>query len=564
MAIYFSNNSPYLCYHSGMWNRLIQSIKALEDTSQSLLSVAGAFLGIIVLRLTIEGALTSFPQASFSYTFFQFTHTFLFFLFSFIVFIFIFQYLSRESLLRTVNVLLFGFLIILTPPIIDTIIFGNQVFWSFYEFDGLRGLVYRYFTLFGDTPQVGITYGVRIEVVLMTLASTGYIYLKTHSKFRTLLAFFLTYTTFFILGTFPSWLTLMLDFPSQSLLEISAINTARIFLTPENILSQSITDIRSVLSVKISLVYSFLVFGGLLLLLAKTKWSDLKALFQNARFPQIFFHSGLLILGSLLAWHFEKIYLPFTLFSTLAYLLLLISVAFAWITSVIVNDFYDVKIDRVTNQSRPLIKDSISKDAYLGYAAIFFFFSLLFAGIVSHQALLLLFCYQVTATLYSAPPLRLKRFPILATLLAAFANIIILSIGYLVISDQGSIQALPTSILLYLLFALAFCLALKDFKDIAGDAEDGVFTIPVLLGEERAKLFIGSGLFFVFSLVPLLLKQTSLLPLSLFFATVAFFMVQKGTNDEKSFFYYKRFSLLFFSLTFFYGLLLTLSLALNV
>ncbi|MCW1888006.1 MAG: UbiA family prenyltransferase [Candidatus Moranbacteria bacterium] len=541
-----------------MWKKFLLFLQNIENTPQSLLSYGGAFLCIIVLRLSIESGLGHFSKKSFSFIFFEFTHTFLFFLFSLLLFIFLFRFLIKESLLRVGNILLFGFFIILLPPIIDTWIFRGQGFWSFYEFDGLRGLFWRYLTLFGDSPRIGITYGVRLEVVLMTLGSAFYTYYKTQSKKRSLLALWLTYCLFFVLGTFPSWLTLVLNTFSIGLFTVSDIHVAKLFLTPETILSSAMTDVRSVLNIKMSLFYAFLSTFFLSLLFWKERSAHFLALFKNARFPQIFHHGGLLLLGSLLAWHFEELSLSLSLFSFLAYSLLIVSVIFAWITSVIINDIYDTPIDELTNPDRPLIQKNIPHKTYLTYGLYFFFFSLLFAGLVSPTALFLIFLYQVFAYMYSVPPLRIKRFPVIATLLAAFANILIFSLGYITLSQESSLSSLPASILLYLLLALTVGLTLKDFKDISGDFKDTVFTIPVLLGEALAKQVIGSLIFCIFALSPIILNQPSLFPLSFLMASLAFYTIQKGTSQKKSLFSYHRFSLLFFLLLFCYGSLLAL------
>ncbi len=291
-------------------------------------------------------------------------------------------------------------------------------------------------------------------------------------------------------------------------------------------------------------------------------WQERKAhfiaLYQNARFPQVFYHGGLLLLGSLLAWHFEETALSLSLFSILTYLLLIQSVVLSWLASVILNDIHDTHIDTITNSNRPLIKNVINQSTYLSYGIIFFFFILLFAGMVSPTALILVFLYQVLAYVYSAPPLRLKRFPLLATALAAFANILILALGYITQSESKSLHTLPTVLILYLLLALTISLSLKDFKDIPSDAKDKVFTLPVILGEDLAKLVLGGLIFVIFALSPLILNQPSFLLLGLIAATLAYIIIQKGTSDKTSFFSYYRFSFLFFSLLFLYGCLLAL------
>ncbi|MEK7494250.1 MAG: UbiA family prenyltransferase [Patescibacteria group bacterium] len=515
--------------------------KALEDTPLSLLTASTTFLGLIITRLIIEGALGSFEPHSFSYLFFEFSHTFFFFLCSFLLFLPIVQLAGKENLKKSTNVLLFGFLLILTPPIIDKIIFQDQAFWSFYEFDGLIGLVQRYFTLFGDTPSIGITYGVRVEVVLVTLALGFYAFIKQKKLLTALGISLLSYTVLFVLGTFPSWLTLILLAFQKSLLAISAPDVAAIFLSPEAILGRELPDLRAVLNIKMSLFYAcftILLSGALLFHFAKEHFI---ALLKNARIPQLVYHGGLLTLGMALALTFTDTSLSFSSpFTFLAYILLIAAVECAWLASVVVNDIFDVAIDEKTNSFRPLIQKTIPKDQFMTYGALFFFASLLFAGLVSFQALLLLLAYQAIAWLYSAPPLRLKRFLGIATLLAGCAGILVLCAGFLAVAPETGILTLPSTLLFFLLVGYTLSLPIKDFKDVTGDAADNVYTLPVVVGIQNAKWILGSLFFILYALSPFILHETALFFPALLFGSLSFWTLQKANEKEASFFAFRK------------------------
>lgn len=461
---------------------------------------------------------------------------------------------------KAANVLLFGFLIILTPPIIDTLVFQGGHFWSFYEFDGIRGLVTRFFTLFGDTPDIGITYGVRVEVVLVTLGLSLYTYLKSHRINRALTVALLTYTVLFVLGTFPSWITLVVLAFDKAFLSIGSADIAALFLSPEQVLGRDLSNFRSVLNFKMSLVYALLVSFLLGLLLFREFPPYLKALWGNARIPQLIYHAGLLFLGIILAIFFSDATIAFEFFSLLGILLLLIATWCAWFASVIVNDCYDMRIDTLTNPNRPLIEATIPLELYRVYGLIFFFFSLVFSGIVSFSAMLLLLSYQAIAWLYSAPPLRLKQYPGVATLLAAFAGILVLVSGSIAVSKTHSIEGLPLVLLGYLFSAYFLALPIKDFKDIEGDKKDGVYTIPVLLGADLGKQVIGSLIFLLFVMSPFVLHIRSLFFPALIAGGLAFFALQKGTALESSFFAFLKLPGIILGITFLYGLVITFTL----
>lgn len=532
-------------------------IGSIENAPLTLPSFLLAFLALIIARLTVENTLGYFTEQSFFFLFFEFTHTFLFFLCSFILLLPLVRIAGSISQKQAVRVLLFGFLIILTPPIIDRLIMGAGNSWSFYEFDGLQGLLVRFFTLFGDTPDIGITYGVRVEVVLTTIALGIYAYYKSRRLTRALLVSLATYAALFILGTFPSWITLLVLSFEKGLFAISSNDVAALFLTPEYVLGRDLTDFRSVLNYKMSLVYALLLSGLIGLFTFQRYPTYFWALWKNARIPQLIYHAGLLLLGMLLALIFANGKLEFEFFHLLGISVLLLAVESAWLASVIVNDLYDTAIDALTNPNRPLIEETIPKEHYRVIGVIFFLLSLLFAGIVSFSALLIILSYQALAWLYSAPPLRLKKYPGVATLIAASAGILVLIAGFVSVAPAHTIDSLPLPLVSYLFVAYLLALPIKDFKDIAGDQADHVYTIPVLLGAYWGTQVIGSLTFLLFAFSPLVLHMRTLFLPAIFFGGLAFFALQKGTDKESSFFAFRKLPRIILTITIFYGLVVT-------
>lgn len=454
-----------------------------------------AFFTLILSRLLVESWLFGFETRSASFLGYEFVHNFLFFLLSFILFLPIFQYFARVSLATASNMLLFGFLVILLPPIIDFFISDGKGLWSFYIFDGLPGLIARYFTFFGDRPDMGITYGVRVEVALVTIGFGLFVFLKTKSVFRALFGALSAYSLLFFLGTFPSWAALLIEGVSEGRWVLRGSDVAGVFLSPFSFFSHELIDPPSLLNAKMSVVYAGLlplVVGWWLCVRQRRLFL---ALFRNARFPQAVYHAGLLFVGMGLAFLFASPKVSFGLFDMLSVWLLFVAVVSAWLASTVVNDFFDTVIDADTNAARPLPSGAIARPLYAAIGSGFFVVSLLFAAVVSVRAALFLLLYQAIAWGYSVPPFRLKRFPIIASFASAVASVLVLLLGYTLLAPDGTSGTLPASFLTLFVFVYTVSIPLKDFKDIAGDAKDGVWTLPVLLGAERAKLFVGTGIF---------------------------------------------------------------------
>lgn len=507
--------------------RLLKKIVIIiEKQPFSLPLFCTTFLALILLRIGIESALGSFESQSFSFLFFEFAHTFLFFLFAFLCLLPIVRFTGVSSLTRAANLLLFGFLIILTPPVVDAIVFHGGISWSFYKFDSLSGLLLRFFTFFGDRPDIGITYGVRFEVFMVIIGIGLSAYLHTRKRARVLLAMLTAYLILFILGTFPSYLTLLIQGLEKGLLSITASDIAGLFLSPTELFSQHGLDIRSTLNIKMSLWYASLLIIALPVLIFYFFRPLFRALFRNARWPQVFYHGGLLFLGGLLAWHFATPTVLWSHFHFLSIFILVSAVECAWFASVIVNDCFDITIDEQTNPNRPLISKTIDPLTYRTIGWLLFFASIFLAALVNFSATLILILYQAIAWIYSAPPFRLKRVPVLATFLAGIDGILILLIGFMLISPQHTFALLPPTILIFLFLAYTFALPIKDFKDIAGDRSDHVLTFPVLLGEERARLVFGSIFFLLFIMSVFTLHLYTAFFSALIFGSASFGIIQ--------------------------------------
>jgi 4-hydroxybenzoate polyprenyltransferase len=159
--------------------------------------------------------------------------------------------------------------------------------------------------------------------------------------------------------------------------------------------------------------------------------------------------------------------------------------------------------------------------------------------------------------LYSAPPFRLKRFLGLATLLVSSAALLIFFIGYSTLHPNHSLAGLPLSLVLYLGLAYLVMLPLKDFKDVLGDTKDHIYTLPVILGVERAKTFMSSISFLVFMSSIFILHTPQLLLWAFLFGSVSFWLIQRA-GAAKSHIRYKDLMGIFVALAFVYGLGLAL------
>lgn len=197
----------------------------------------------------------------------------------------------------------------------------------------------------------------------------------------------------------------------------------------------------------------------------------------------------------------------------------------------ILNGVMDVEEDRINKSSRPVASGKLTVRQAAGTACALAVVgvtgSLALGGLIAASALAAL----VLGWLYSGPPFYLKRWPLGWAAIAILAALITYNAGYMI--NGGGRDRTPL-----LLFAVMMALWMglvgqtKDLSDIEGDKEAGRRSVPVVWGEDTARvvysgvaLCIGGG--YVLSAV--VFATSSLVPaIALVFGAVAVTVITLG------------------------------------
>ncbi|MFA6284966.1 MAG: UbiA family prenyltransferase [Parcubacteria group bacterium] len=501
-------------------------LSKIEDYPLTLTGWLTAFSAIIALRVLGESLLLGFEDKSLAFFIGSALAAFLFFAVSYLTILLFLSFWLRKSLKKVANVLLWGFLLVIFPPIIDKIWCGQNFCWSFYAFDSLKGIFVRFLTFFGDNASIGITYGVRVEVALAIVFVMIYTYIKQKVAIRALLAGAATYVILFFLGSFPSWLAYLYFLPKKNVFSVESFDIAGLFLTPASYFSIVETDFMNALNVKMNLIYAFL----LVFIAVFFFWLCFREKFwpvvRNIRWIQIMIHAGLILTGAGLGAFYFPGNLDINVFSFFAIANLILAAIFAWMASVFLNDQIDLEIDKMTNKQRPLATGEVMSEDYRQLFWICFVFSLILAITVGVKFFLVIIAYQVIGWIYSCWPFRLKRFPIIASLISALALALLFSCGFMLLADGQNISRFPHQIFWLLIIAFMISLPIKDLKDIEGDRADEVWTIPVLLGETWARFAIGLGIFISYSLSVVWLNARILFFPAMILGALSFWILQ--------------------------------------
>ncbi|MDY0109179.1 MAG: UbiA family prenyltransferase [Candidatus Krumholzibacteria bacterium] len=213
-------------------------------------------------------------------------------------------------------------------------------------------------------------------------------------------------------------------------------------------------------------------------------------------------------LGSYLGYLVFRDYVPGLFANPLdwvAVVALWAAVAAAVLAAVAWNDLHDCDADRINDPCRPLVSGLLQPAAARRWAAAGCAIALYVAWIVSYPALLLVSACLLLAWLYSAPPLRLKRAPGIATAALALLTALAAMTGFSLVAGEATVWAFPRRVLWLLLAGITLGFTAKDLKDREGDAATGVVTVATLLPPQLARactaLLVGAG----YLLAPLLL-----------------------------------------------------------
>lgn len=506
-----------------MLKKIIQKIESYPLTFTKWLV---AFSAIIAVRMLGESLLQGFSDKSISFFIDSALAAWLFFAFSSLIMIIFLSLWLKISFKKIANVMLWGFWLAVFPPIVDKLWCGQNFCWSFYAFDSFQGLLKRFFTFFGNNASIGITYGVRVEVVLAVIFVGIYAYIKQKNSIKAILTSFFSYVILFILGSFPSWLSYAYFLPQKSIFSVQDTDIAGLFLTPANFFSIHETDFVNALNVKMNFIYAYLLFFALIFFFWLFFREKLWPVVKNIRWVQIMIHGGLVLTGAGLGafyfpQNFQIGFFHFFAFSNLA-----LAAIFAWIASVMLNDEIDIEIDKMTNRQRPLAAGILTESDYHQLFWVFFALSLVLSITVGVKFFLIILIYQIVGWIYSAWPFRLKRFPIVASFLSGLVFAVIFSSGFMLLADNQDIKSLPSRVFWLLVLSFLISLPIKDLKDIEGDKANGVWTIPVLLGEAWARFAIGLGIFVSYALSVVWLNAKILFLPAMILGAVSFWILQ--------------------------------------
>jgi homogentisate phytyltransferase/homogentisate geranylgeranyltransferase len=158
------------------------------------------------------------------------------------------------------------------------------------------------------------------------------------------------------------------------------------------------------------------------------------------------------------------------------------------------NQIEDVEIDRINKPHLPIAAGDLSLRQAGRIVAVSGVVAVVLAWTQGWVELLAVGAAIAIGTAYSSPPLRLKRFPVIAAASISIVRAVVVNVGVYEhfaasLGGRSELSAVPPPIIALTLFVLPFSFAiavLKDVPDAKGDRRFHIATFTVRLGARSA------------------------------------------------------------------------------
>jgi geranylgeranylglycerol-phosphate geranylgeranyltransferase len=184
-----------------------------------------------------------------------------------------------------------------------------------------------------------------------------------------------------------------------------------------------------------------------------------------------------------------------------AALLLFVVVTLVTAAGNVINDYFDVEIDRVNRPDRPIPSGQVSLPAARAYAVTLFLAAILVCLFTNELCIAIAVINAILLIGYAA---RLKRTPLFGNITVSYLAASMFLFGGAFAGIPGLFHVMPFAVMTF--FAMLARELVKDAEDVEGDKASGAVTIPIRYGINATMLlaFFCAVLGVFASLVPYL------------------------------------------------------------
>ena len=145
----------------------------------------------------------------------------------------------------------------------------------------------------------------------------------------------------------------------------------------------------------------------------------------------------------------------------------------------IINDIFDIGIDKINQPERPLASEKISKNSAMVFYLTLILTSLILSWFINLYAFLVVLLTTILLFIYSK---YLKRIPLIGSIVIALLTGLVFIYGGIAVENPlGAIIPAMFAFLINLIREIV-----KDMQDVDGDKKAGVQTFPIKFGFKKS------------------------------------------------------------------------------
>ncbi len=514
-------------------NKMEKILSWVEDIigkfEKERLNILTLFIWIFILSFTrtwVEAYLFNYSYAELSYKYiFNYAHIIFFYFAVYLMGVVVLKFFSKEKLMRVANLSAWGFTIILLPPFLDKFIFHTT---TYRYVASVQQFIEGYTSFFLRLGDVG-GYGLFIEIMTILILSSIYVFIKRRSVPIALAHFFVLYTLILIIGTPRLDPILAMWSPeAEKMIVPGQTKVAAGLLQPVFFLHFLI------ICIVLALIAGELSRKGFVFRFLKT-----------VRLPQVAHGILMVIIGIIVAGHLDINLMNLADASQTGNIgmagLSMFLVVFMWVYTAIINDIYDIEIDRVTNRDRIVISGLLTEKQALHIAIICAVISVWLAIMLSVYALALALVALVMGTIYSVPPIRFRNTAFSTTFIGV-GSAIAYFIGYMTpryiqvgtVPPLEFVKILPSTITpegigIGILIAILLSIGplVTDLKDYESEKKLGIRNIYTIYGKDKGVTIVSILLFISFISLLILFRTIQDIVIFVVFGLAASYLFKK-------------------------------------
>lgn len=367
-----------------------QMIKTLEDSNEPLSNSFLTFFSAIFLRNLLEAYSQTYNHLNLSSTSLagELLHYTLSYMMMAMWIVLLFYSATKTSIKKIARLVLPGFLLLLVTPIVDLLLSGGDGIDISYLLPNNKNLWHAYLTYAGG--RNGISVGIKVEVMILLIASYFYFRIKKLSILKSTFFVWLLYSLIFCCALLPILIKLCkerLGFDT-TITGVSLIHAYLLILPAQAALVYYLTD-----------KVSFLQY-----------W-------RNINQSNVLFFAGMLIAGLILALNGTSYTVTMRRYLT---------------NDTVINTLLAILAIFFAQCFISLLRQ---KQAKL-FSYLFLALSLFYASMITARAFLIIGAFLALFYLLIAPPMALNRVLGMKTLVWFFSAFILLVLGYSLIEDN--------------------------------------------------------------------------------------------------------------------------------